>query len=114
VQAAQSHADKILPVRPLHAQALSFSATENGSRSNTTAAIENVETGNGDDMDDADEQPSRCMSVLKFLSLSNDLTIVVAKKKLVRSNTASSSQTKRTASVVIDEDSEDEDIRRLF
>ena len=54
--------------------------------------------------------------LLNILSLSKYLTIVVAKKKpvTVSSNTALSSQTKRTASIVIDGDTEDEDIRRLF
>lgn len=115
VQATQSHADKILPARPPHAQALSLSssATENESRSNITAAIQNVETGSEDDMDNADEQPIQRTSY-EFLSLSKDLTTIVAKKKLVRSNTASSSHTKRAASVVINEDTEDEDTRRSF
>jgi hypothetical protein len=38
---------------------------EKGSHSNTTAAVENVEIS-GDDMDDADEQPIRCMSIEIF------------------------------------------------
>jgi hypothetical protein len=61
-----SHADDIPP----HAPALSSPATENGSRSNTMAAIENLETSNGDDMDDADEQPRQRTSVFIFSSLS--------------------------------------------
>jgi hypothetical protein len=55
--------------------------------------------------------------LLRFLVTfrsSNGLTFVVAKKILVRSNTASSTQTKCTALVVIDEDTDNEDIRRLF
>ena len=54
--------------------------------------------------------------LLNILSLSKYLTIVVAKKKpvTVSSNTASSSQTKCTVSIVIDGDTEDEDIRHLF
>ena len=52
--------------------------------------------------------------LFEFSSLSKDLTIVVAKKMLVRSNMASTSQTKCTASLVIDDDTEDEDIRHLF
>jgi hypothetical protein len=60
---AQPHTDK----NPLHAptQALSSSVMEKGSHSNTTAAVENVEIS-GDDMDDADEQPIRRMSIEIF------------------------------------------------
>ena len=54
--------------------------------------------------------------LLNILSLSKYLTIVIAKKRLatVSSNTASSSQTKCTVSIVIDGDIEDKDIRHLF
>jgi hypothetical protein len=66
-------------------QALPSSASENGSRSNTIPASEDLETDSGDD------------------------TVNV-----VRSNMALSSQTKRTASMVIDDDTEDEDTRCKF
>jgi hypothetical protein len=105
---AQSHTDK----NPLHSHTLSSSVTEKGSHSNTMAAIENVEISSGDDMDDANEQPIRCMSIEFFchFPISEALTFVVAKKTLVRSNTALSLQTKCTALVVINEDIDNEDI----
>ena len=107
---AQPHGDRNLP----HAQALSSSVIENESRSNTTAAINNAKISSGDDMDDADEQPSQRMLTEIFSHFSEVLTFVVVKRTLVRFNTASSLQTKRTASVVINGDMDNEDIQRLF
>jgi hypothetical protein len=74
-----------IEVPQVRTQALPSSASENGSRSNTTPASEDLETDSGDDA-----------------------------VNVVRSNMASSSQIKHTASVVIDDDTEDEDIRCKF
>lgn len=62
---AQSHPDK----NPLQAQALSSFTIENGSHLNTMAAIKNVEASSGDDIDNADEQPSQRMSIDIFCHL---------------------------------------------
>ena len=113
---AQSHADKVLP----HAQALPSSATDNGSCSNTTAAVETMDTDGGGDMvhmDDVGEQAkpsSQRTSVLISFATFLRLIIVIAKNILVRSSTASSLQTKRLASIITNGDLEDEDIRRKF
>jgi hypothetical protein len=111
VQAARSpHAQALSSSAP----ALSSSATGNGSRSVSMAAIENVETGSGDDMNDDDEQPSQCTFIENFVAIqrSNYCQFAIAKKKLTGHGL--SSQTKRTASIVINGDTEDEDIRHLF
>jgi hypothetical protein len=104
-EAQKSHTAKTPP------PALSSSATENGSHSIQTAAV-NAETGSGDDMEDADEQPKRRMLVLKcFLAI---LSIVIAKKITPAPNTGSSSQPKRAFPIVVDGDTDEEDHRRVF
>jgi hypothetical protein len=61
---AQSHAVEADDIPP-QAPALFSPATENGSHSNT---MEIVETGDEDDMDNADEQPRQRTSILIFIT----------------------------------------------